>query len=256
MKHFYLASLALVVATQAAAQGARDIECRANCQSAGSDSRPDPAQQIQQERARLQQQSRELEQQIQREHANHQRLQSERARQQREERDRNTAVHQQILNTYQREMARLEQQRLQEEAAQRERASQAELEAMTRKLDEIQEAMRNQAATAAAPVRDDPPEGSNSQTTAPEEPNPFAADAKAAEGIKDPSQSYVGESCSYFTRPMVEADGARLNTYAEGSMVCYGTKMYRCRGGRWEDAHRCDMYANWQRNRAEALEGQ
>ncbi len=93
--------------------------------------------------------------------------------------------------------------------------------------------------------------------------NPSDALASAAAALdslkppptaKDPSQNYAGESCSYFTRPLVREDGAGLNRYAEGSMVCYGERMYQCVDGRWADRHRCDNYADWQGRRAETFE--
>jgi len=93
--------------------------------------------------------------------------------------------------------------------------------------------------------------------------DPAGALASAAEALdtlkppptaKDPSQNYAGESCSYFTQPLVRQDGAGLNRYADGSMVCYGERMYQCVDGRWVDRHRCDNYADWQGRRAETLE--
>jgi len=51
---------------------------------------------------------------------------------------------------------------------------------------------------------------------------------------KDPGTDFTGQSCAYFTRPAVEADGARLNYYAKGSCVVYGDTAYECDdNGRW-----------------------
>lgn len=53
--------------------------------------------------------------------------------------------------------------------------------------------------------------------------------------------------CAYFTRPAVEADGARLNYHQQGARVCFQNVLYECvrtsNGGRkWSVAmENCDM---------------
>ena len=58
---------------------------------------------------------------------------------------------------------------------------------------------------------------------------------KPAFVAKDPDEDYTGKSCSYFTRPPVEANGGRLNYYANGSRVAYGRQVYLCEGGTWSN---------------------
>lgn len=47
----------------------------------------------------------------------------------------------------------------------------------------------------------------------------------------DPSVDYSGQPCVYFTKPPVTDEGTKMNSYAEGSVVMYGTRTYKCRSG-------------------------
>ena len=75
----------------------------------------------------------------------------------------------------------------------------------------------------------------------------------------DNISTVVPASCAYFTRPAVEADGARLNYYAVGSNVCFNGYMYECVGverveKHWVRRAPCTSYQNWQERTAEKLE--
>ncbi len=78
---------------------------------------------------------------------------------------------------------------------------------------------------------------------------------RAQSGALDPSRNYAGQPCYYFTKPALEADGGRLNTYAPGSIVVYGNYTYRC-AGTWEViANRPDFYSDWRSRHAAVIEG-
>jgi hypothetical protein len=145
------------------------------------------------------------------------------------------------------EHLRLEQER--EEAQARERATQRELQALRLQLQEMKERPSQPGSeTPNAAFASDEPQ----QAT--QEANPFEKDAKEAAGVKDAESNHAGSECSFFTKPMVREDGSGLNTYADGSAVCYGKKMYQCKNRRWVDIGRCDMYADWEKHKAERLE--
>ena len=79
---------------------------------------------------------------------------------------------------------------------------------------------------------DDPKDapGAASQTDDPQNVDP----PKVAFVPRDPEADFTGKACAYFTRPAVEAGGARLNYYADGSAVGYGTSAYVCKDRHWK----------------------
>jgi hypothetical protein len=90
----------------------------------------------------------------------------------------------------------------------------------------------------------------NKPATGPVEDNPFAK----PQGVKDPSQNYAGEECSFFTKPAVRPDGGGLNYYADGAHVCYGERMYFCVDRRWKSEGWCPSYLGWEKLKAETIE--
>lgn len=204
--------------------------------------------QAQREREMLLQQERQIRQQIQVEQTNRQRLQ----RQQQQMRNRHAQQQMQLLGVYQRELERINQEREREEAAERERAAQKKLDALKKQLEALQQQAAAVSGAPAAPATQ--ADGAGEQPKESEEPNPFAKDATLAAGVKDPEANHAGAECSYFTKPMVRDDGSGINAYADGTAVCYGKRMYQCKSRRWVDVGRCDMYADWEKYRAERLE--
>lgn len=94
--------------------------------------------------------------------------------------------------------------------------------------------------------------GAESQASA--RPAPPARPAATAFKPKDPQANHEGQACSYFTRPAVEADGARLNYYANGAWAAYGKWMYRCENRRWVRAGPADAWQDAARYQAERQE--
>jgi hypothetical protein len=213
---------------------------------------------LERERAILQQRERELQQQMQRDRHIQQRLQTEHARQQQERRDRQNSDWQQLGDTFRGEMDRIQAQQERDEAAAREAATQEELRALRRQMEAMQSSAPGRASAGSAA----PADGANQAPDQPPqagEANPFAKEAEkeaqAAAGVKDPELNHAGSECAFFTRPLLRADGAGTNVYADGSTVCYGKTMYKCVRRHWTSIGRCDMYDNWQSHAAERLEG-
>ena len=74
--------------------------------------------------------------------------------------------------------------------------------------------------------------------------------------VLDPGLDYSGQECRYFTRASVEADGARLNYYADGAIVVYGGKTYECVERRWRlFANKPDLFPDWKERQAGSVEG-
>jgi hypothetical protein len=100
--------------------------------------------------------------------------------------------------------------------------------------------------------------GGSAGAGAAEPDNPFASDpggtATSTAANKEPPRTFEGKPCSYFTKPAVEANGARLNYYAEGAHVCYQDRMYECVGGYWKAWADCGAYDKNSVRHAEDIE--
>jgi TolA-binding protein len=95
--------------------------------------------------------------------------------------------------------------------------------------------------------QDAPPASSGAPAPLGTQSNPWAFQPK------DPSADHTGESCEYFTKPAVE-DGARMNYYADGSFVAYGTTMYKCVARRWVKQGPTWTFSNANEMQADHLE--
>lgn len=71
-----------------------------------------------------------------------------------------------------------------------------------------------------------------------------------------PADSYVGQACNYFTRPLEEViNGLRhLNRYGEGEWVCHQGEMYACYDGVWAGQGACEQYNSWETRLSNKIE--